>query len=131
MSFLIYKTKINFGLTTSYGVAKEFINLFGQPRLPSERLLQKHFDIAAAGQKVLEEAIFNLLNWLYKKTKTPNLCLAGGVVLNCVANGKITANTPFKNLFIQPAANDAGTSLGAALYVYHQLLKKPRIFSFY
>ncbi|MCM8792202.1 MAG: carbamoyltransferase [Candidatus Omnitrophica bacterium] len=108
--------------------SKKWIEIFGQPRDPQEEISQIHRNIAASLQAMLEETYFHILNYLYKVTKIDNLCLAGGVALNCVANGKIFKNTPFKNIYIQPAANDAGTALGAAYYVYHQILNKPRCF---
>jgi len=88
----------------------------------------KHEAIAASLQVVFEEAVFHLLNGLYKKTKLVNLCLAGGCAMNSVANGKIRANTPFKNVYVQPAAADNGTALGAAYHVWNQELQKPRGF---
>lgn len=101
---------------------------FGEVRQPSDALEQRHKDIAASLQVVLEEAYFYLLGELYRKTKMDKLCLAGGVALNCVANGKIFESTPFKQMYIQPAANDAGTCIGAAFYVYNRILKYPRGF---
>ena len=91
--------------------------LFGAKRLRSEAFGEKHFDIAHSLQKVLEETVLKLANWLYKKTGEENLCLAGGVALNCVANAVIRDNTPFKNIWVQPASGDDGTALGAALWV--------------
>ena len=83
-------------------------------------------NIAASLQVVLEEIYFHVLNHLYGKTREKNLCLAGGVAFNSVANGKITKETPFENVFIQPAAGDAGTALGAAAFVSHCILHQPR-----
>ena len=79
-------------------------------------------------QAVLEENYFALLNHVCQRTKQKRLCLAGGVALNCAANGKIFERTPFQEIYIQPAAHDAGTSIGAALHVHHQVLKQPRRF---
>ena len=104
----------------------KFVEDFGAIRKPSEEVTQKHKDIAASLQKITEEIIFKMLNHLYNETKMKNLCMAGGVALNSVANGKITKNTPFKNVWIQPAASDAGTSLGAAAYVYNIILSNER-----
>lgn len=87
---------------------------------------QREMDIAASLQQVTNEIMVRIAGDLYKKYKTPNLCLAGGVALNCVANGKILTKTPMKNLFIQPAAGDAGGSVGSALYTYHNLNPKVR-----
>lgn len=106
-------------LYTDYLVKK-----FGTPRQKDEPLTQEHKNLAASVQKMCEETIFFMLNALYEKTKCENLCLAGGVGQNSVTNGKITSRTPFKNLYIPPAAHDAGTCMGAALYVYHQVLGK-------
>jgi carbamoyltransferase len=100
------------------------VQQFGTPRQKDEPLTQEHKNLAASVQKMCEETIFFMLNALYEKTKCENLCLAGGVGQNSVANGKITSRTPFKNLYIPPAAHDAGTCMGAALYVYHQVLGK-------
>lgn len=101
---------------------------FGPPRPPGEAITERDQNIAASLQACLEEVYFHILNHLYKKTKVENLCLAGGVAFNSVANGKIIANTPFKRVYIQPAAGDAGTALGAALFVNHSVLNKPRTF---
>lgn len=108
--------------------SKEWTSQFGPPRQPGGELSQLHQDIAASLQAILEEAYFHILKHLYKQTNISRLCLAGGVALNCVANGKIFGSTPFKEIFVQPAANDAGTSVGAAYYIYHQILNQPRSF---
>ncbi|MBF0452529.1 MAG: carbamoyl transferase [Candidatus Magnetomorum sp.] len=96
-------------------------------RKPDARLYAIHEDIAASLQELTEKALINLSKKLHEKTKSKNICLAGGVALNCVANGKILPNTKFENIYIQPAANDAGTSIGAAYYLWNQKLKKSRI----
>jgi carbamoyltransferase len=83
-------------------------------------------DLAASAQAALEEIYFSLLNHVQKKTGQKTVCLAGGVALNCVANGMIFERTAFRDVYVQPAAHDAGTSIGAALYVWHQTLGKPR-----
>ncbi|MBI4451993.1 carbamoyltransferase [Candidatus Woesearchaeota archaeon] len=106
--------------------SKKFEEEFGKIRKPHEEVTQKHKDIAASLQKITEEMIFKMLNHLHKETKMDNLCMAGGVALNSVANGKITRNTPFKKVWIQPAASDAGTSLGAAAYAYNTILGNKR-----
>ncbi len=105
---------------------KEATRALGKNRMPNEEITKRHFDIAKSAQVVVEEVLFHLLNRLHDKTGTENLCMAGGIALNCVANGKIHENTPFRNIFIQPAAGDNGTSLGAALYLYHQYSHLPR-----
>ena len=100
---------------------KKFDNLFGQkPRNPNkEKLTQFHMDIAASIQKVTEEIMIKLATSIRKEYDIKNLCLAGGVALNCVANGKILKEKIFENIWIQPAAGDAGGSLGAALALWH------------
>ena len=107
---------------------KNFDNLFGQePRNPlKDKLTQFHMDIAASVQAVTEEVILKLTQSISKEYKIKNLCLAGGVALNCVANGKILSNKIFDDIWIQPAAGDAGGSLGAALAFWYKELNKPR-----
>ena len=101
---------------------------FGDPRTPRSEIRQKDMDLAASVQLVLEENYFTLLNFVQKQTGEAAVCLAGGVALNCVANGMIFERTNFRDVYVQPAAHDAGTSIGAALYVQHQELKVPRCF---
>jgi carbamoyltransferase len=103
------------------------ISKFGPARKKDEPLSQYHKDLAASVQRITEELIFHILNHLQKRTGLKNICIAGGVAQNSVANGKIIQNTSFENLYIPPAGHDAGTCLGAALWVYNQLLDKPRI----
>ena len=107
---------------------KKFSDLFGQPvRKPDVDLLtQFHMDIAASIQAVIEEIVIRLTRSLVKEYKINNLCMAGGVALNCVANGKLLKNNIVKNIWIQPAAGDAGGSLGAALAIWHKELKNER-----
>ncbi len=105
-----------------------FVEVFGAPRSPRSELTQRDMDMAASAQAVLEEVYFSILNHIQKQTKLKAVCLAGGVALNCVANGKLFEKTDFRDVYIQPAAHDAGTSIGAALYVQHQVLNKPRSF---
>ena len=101
--------------------------LLGKAPRKSEEPIDIHYmDVACSAQKILEEVIFKLANTLYKQSKTDNLCLAGGVALNCVANGKILNETPFSSLWIPPAAGDAGGAIGAVLSLWHQYFKKPR-----
>jgi len=108
---------------------QKFSDLFGQPvRKPEEeRLTQFHMDIASSIQAVTEEVVLKLTRDIAKEYKIKNLCLAGGVALNCVANGKILKDKIFNNIWIQPAAGDAGGSLGAALAYWHQELNQERI----
>jgi carbamoyltransferase len=100
----------------------------GKTRAADEPVGKKHQDIAASMQFVLEEAYFRLLNQLHEIVPQSKICLAGGVAFNCVANGKLFGNTPFSEVYVQPAAGDAGLSVGAAYYVYHQMLGQPRAF---
>ena len=102
--------------------------LFGVPRNPQDELTEKHQNIATSLQAVTEEIIFHMLNRLWERTKSDNLCLAGGVAMNSVANGKITQETPFKQVYVPSGAADNGTCFGAAFYVWHQVLKQPRNF---
>ena len=101
---------------------------FGPARVPGSELLQRHRDLAASVQAVLEENYFAVLNFVQRRTGLRKLCLAGGVALKCVANGMIFEKTDFRDVYVQPAAHDAGTSIGAALYVQHQVLNQPRSF---
>ncbi|MEE8219445.1 MAG: carbamoyltransferase, partial [bacterium] len=131
---------------------RRFEELFGPPRTPESyfftqssgypsyfgakppdyeekaRQNQHYADVAASIQTVTEEALLNLARALHRETGLPNLCIAGGVGLNSVANGRILRETPCERLFIQPAAGDGGGALGAALWAYHSLLGKPRTF---
>ena len=106
---------------------ERFHKLFGgPPRRPESPLEQRHMDIAASIQRVTEEIYLNMARETHRLTGKKNLALAGGVALNCVANGRVLREGPFSNLWIQPAAGDAGGALGAALFVWHQLLENPR-----
>ena len=106
---------------------RRFDQLFGgPPRDPESDLLQRHMDLAASIQAVTEEVILRLGRDLHHQTRLKNLVLAGGVALNCVANGRLLREGPFDSIWIQPAAGDAGGALGAALFVWHQLLENPR-----
>ncbi len=111
-------------------VSDLFIKKFGPKRAYTDSYQPRHYDIAYGLQKIIEKAGVNLANHLYKITQLPNLCMTGGVVLNCLMNKKIVEETPFKEFFFQPIANDAGTSLGSALYFNHQILNQPRKFVF-
>lgn len=106
----------------------KFHQLFGgPPRKPDSLLEQRHMDLAASVQKVCEEVMLRSARYAWQQTGKPkSLVMAGGVALNCVANGRLLREGPFENIWIQPAAGDAGGSLGAALFVWHQLLGKPR-----
>jgi len=106
----------------------KFVDAFGPARLAGEPLTSLHEDIAASLQARLEEISFHILNQLHQKTKTDRLCLAGGVAYNSVMNGKILLNTPFREVFVQPAAGDSGTALGVCYYIHNVLLQQPRSF---
>ena len=94
----------------------------GPVRLPNESLKAHHYDIASSLQFRLEEIIIGIANELYERTGSSSLCYAGGVAFNCVVNGKILSQTPFENIYIQPAAGDAGLAIGGAAYLYHHSL---------
>jgi carbamoyltransferase len=105
-----------------------FSKLFSTPvRRPDEKLSQVHMDIAASIQAVTEEVVLRLTRSLAKEGISENLCLAGGVALNCVANGKVQKDGAFKRVWVQPASGDAGGALGAALAAYHMHYNKPRV----
>jgi carbamoyltransferase len=112
------------GLTMT---SRRFDQLFGGPPREAEApLTEREMDIAASIQQVTEEIMLRASRHVHQQTGQKNLCLAGGVALNCVGNGRILRDGPFENLWIQPAAGDAGGALGAALFIWHQLLDKPR-----
>jgi carbamoyltransferase len=108
--------------------SNRMIEVFGAPRVAGTEVLPAHADMAASVQAVLEENYFALLTEVYRHTRMKAVCLAGGVALNCAANGKLFEATPFRDVYVQPAAHDAGTSIGAALYVQHQTMGRPRSF---
>jgi len=103
-----------------------FLKAFGRQRLPQDKIEERHCDIAASLQKLVEDIIIKITRNLYDETKTDKLCLAGGLFLNCVANHKILENTLFKEVFIQPASGDSGGALGAAAYIYYAFLGNNR-----
>jgi carbamoyltransferase len=112
------------GLTMTGG---KFHKLFGgPPRKPEEKLEQRHMDLARSVQAVTETAMMNMVRYAHRITGRENLCMAGGVSLNCVANGKILKEGPFRNVWIQPAASDAGGALGAAFAGWHEYLNEGR-----
>ena len=120
MSFFNYCS----GLTMT---SRKFNTLFGgAPRRPEAQLTRREMDLAASVQKVTEEILLRIARHVHKRTGMENLCLAGGVALNCVANGRLLREGPFQHLWIQPAAGDAGGALGAAMLIWHQLLDNPR-----
>ena len=140
----------DFHHSTRRTYSQRFLDLFGQARVHDEdfytpamlpnpakphwneataRVNQGYADIAASIQLVTEETVLKMAHYAHQRTGSPNLCMAGGVALNSVANGRLARETPFKNIFIQPAAGDSGGALGAALYTYHVLLGQPRRFT--
>lgn len=151
-SFELNLDYFDFYRSTHRSYSKKFLELFGKPRDPHSKFFtestgwlsyfgekpynwkelareQEYYaDVAASIQEVIEEAIINFVKAAYKETKIDKLCYAGGVALNSVANYKILKNTNIKEIFIQPAAGDAGGALGAALYLYYGLLNKERKF---
>ena len=124
-SFRVNSSYFDFeaGLTTS----PSFHEIFGgPPREPGSEITQRELDIAASIQKVTEEVVLRAARHVHAKTGMRNLCLSGGVALNCVANGRILREGPFEKIWIQPAAGDAGGALGVALFIGYQLLDQPR-----
>ena len=106
-----------------------FAKLFGgPPRRTEEKLDQRHFDIAASIQKFLEDVVLRMGQHVHERTGETNLCMAGGVALNCVANGRLLREGPFKEIFIQPAAGDAGGAIGVAALIWNSVLGNPRTF---
>ncbi len=125
-SFKLNMKYFNFttGLTMTN---KKFHNLFGGvPRKSESEITQKEMDLAASIQKITEEVVINISKYAFKETGLKNLCIAGGVALNCVANGVLLREKIFENIWIQPAAGDAGGALGAALSIWHLYYKKDR-----
>ena len=147
-SFRLNMEYFTYHYSTKHSYSDKFVRLFGEPRRPDSRFAPDkdlafdgppvtddevesskfYADIAASIQKVTEDILIKMANHLYRKTKLKKLCMAGGVALNCVANYRILNETPFEEIYVQPAAGDNGCALGAALYVWHCLLGKPRKF---
>ena len=116
--------KYHYGLVMT---GKKFEHLFGHPRRqPESEIEQFHWDMAASIQEITNEVMVKTANYLYKETKLKNLCLSGGVALNCVSNSKILEQTDFENIFINPAAGDAGGAMGIAVYIDNVILKNNR-----
>ena len=125
-SFTLNQEYFNYltGLTMTNGA---FDRLFGgPPRVPESKLTQREMDLARSVQVVCEEVMLRMARTLHRETGMDNLCLAGGVALNCVANGRILREGPFRRLWIQPAAGDAGGALGVAQLIWHRYCKQPR-----
>ncbi|MBA2377987.1 MAG: carbamoyltransferase [Blastocatellia bacterium] len=115
-------------LAKHYQFPDGIINELGPARKPGDELTEHHWDIASSAQRALEDTAIHLVKKLKEMTGAENLCMAGGVAFNSVMNGRIFHETPLKNFYVQPAAGDAGCSLGAALMVWHQKLGNPREF---
>ncbi|HEX2042914.1 MAG TPA: carbamoyltransferase C-terminal domain-containing protein [Acidimicrobiales bacterium] len=115
-------------LAKRYMFSEEAIAALGAPRQPDEEITERHQDIAASAQVVLEDVVLHLLRSLHRRTGERNLCLAGGVAFNSVMNGRIIEESPFERVFIQAAAGDAGCSLGAAYLTYNGILGRPRAY---
>ena len=125
-SFTLNQKYFNYltGLTMTNGA---FSKLFdGPPRQPESKLTQREMDLARSVQEVTEEIMMRMARSAHKETGSENLCLAGGVALNCVGNGRLLREGPFKNIWIQPAAGDAGGALGVAQLIWHRHCKQPR-----
>jgi len=145
-SFWLNMDYFSFHRSMENTFSPKFESLFGEPRQresdfythttgvpqgasPSAIEANQHYaDIAASVQRTTEDVIINIAQYLYKRTGSKRLCMAGGVAYNSVANGRLLRETPFQELYIQPAAGDSGGALGAALYAYHVLMGKPRTF---
>jgi carbamoyltransferase len=108
--------------------SQQLVELLGPAREPDAELTERYNNVAASAQSMLEEAYLHLVQTLWERTKLPALCLAGGVALNAVANGRILPETPFEDLYVQPAAGDSGTAVGAAYAVWNKELGRPRRF---
>jgi carbamoyltransferase len=115
-------------LAKHYQFGEAIVKELGPPRRPGDELSENHWDIASSAQKALEDTAIYLVGRIKEMTGEENLCMAGGVAFNSVMNGRLFHETPFKNFFVQPAAGDAGCSLGAAYFVWNQILGKPRGF---
>ena len=125
-SFFMDMSYFNYGAGLTM-TNNKFNNLFnGPPRKPESKITEKEMDLARSIQEVTEEIIIKIAKHIKKTTKMHYLCLAGGVALNCVANGKLLRSRIFKDIYIQPAAGDAGGALGAALFSWYKYLNKPR-----
>ncbi len=127
-AFKLDLSYFNFLFSDKLSYSKKFVDLFGKPvkQGESDMVKEKYADIAASAQKVLEEKLLSLAKAIKEKSNEDNLCYAGGVALNGVANWRIFKEAGFKNIFIHPAAGDSGGAIGAALYFYHHVLNNPR-----
>ena len=111
-------------------LSDKFLRSFGPPHGLKDKIEQRHFDVAYALQKTVEEAGVHVARHLYEMTRLPSLCMTGGVALNVLLNQRVVEKTPFERFFIQPVANDSGTSFGSALYYYHHTMDHKRSHSF-
>ena len=145
-SFWLDLDYLSYHYSDRHSFSRKMLGLFGEPRVPESefytrstglpeshdhRLLERneyYADVAASIQTATEEALLALARRLYDETQLPRLCFAGGVAYNSVANGRLLRETPFKDIYIQPAAGDSGGALGAALWAYHVVLQRPRAF---
>jgi len=125
-SFRLDMSYFNYAAGLTMTSEKFHALLGGPPREPESEITKRHMDVAASIQKVTEEVMLRAVRHVHAKTGMRNLCLSGGVALNCVANGRILREGPFEKIWIQPAAGDAGSALGSALFVWYQLLDNPR-----
>lgn len=108
--------------------SEQFIELFGPERYPDDEITERHWNIAASFQRRVEDVVLEMCNYAYEKTGLDALCLSGGVAMNSKMNGRILGESPFKKLWIQPSADDAGGSLGACFYYWNQVIGKERSF---
>jgi carbamoyltransferase len=123
----VFRDAVRPGVGGMYEIQKiDFEREFGPRRRRGEPIEQRHFDIARSLQAVLEDTVLALARWLHRETGEKNLCMAGGVALNCVMNGRLRDRGPFDRIWIQPAAGDAGTALGAALWIDAQFRRAAR-----
>ena len=127
-SFRVDVRVLDHHLAKTYQFSDEVIRALGPARHPDADITERHQDIAASAQRALENVVLHLLRALHRRTGEENLCLAGGVAFNSVMNGRIIKESPFKRVFIQPVAGDAGCSLGAAYLTYHGQLGRPRAY---
>jgi carbamoyltransferase len=124
--FKLDMSYLSYHYTRKSGVTKKFTDAFGPSKTEGKNWSPHELNVAAAAQRIVEDVILHMVRTLKKKTNSENLCMAGGVALNSVANGLIAKEGLFKNIFIQPAAGDSGTALGAALLMNHKILNRPR-----
>jgi carbamoyltransferase len=125
-SYSLHMDYFSFHYATDRSYSDKLIGLLGPPRAPEGPVEQRHKDIAASLQKLLEETLLRIFQYLHKRTGSRNICLAGGVALNGVANWRVFQQSGFENIYIQPASSDSGGALGAAAFISHTVLGTPR-----